>query len=299
MPSAESKALSPEFRKKLEYLRVVARSLQTGRFAALQRSKKLGRGIEFCDHRPYSPGDEFKDIDWNLYGRLDRFMVRLAREETELNLHLVVDCSASMSEGEEDGPSKATFASQVATALAYVALANLDRIHIHPFDDRLHPPLRPPRHKAQAVQVQRYLAQRQGASATSMLEAMRTFASTERSRGIAVVLSDFLAPEGWRPSLDLLRNARFDLGLIQVTAPGEHHVERSGEVLLQDCETGRKRRVRLTEKLSRAYREAFRAHSAALEAYARAHGAFYVQARTDQPFEELVLRTLRSERFLA
>ena len=99
MPSAESKALSPEFRKKLEYLRVVARSLQTGRFAALQRSKKLGRGIEFCDHRPYSPGDEFKDIDWNLYGRLDRFMVRLAREETELNLHLVVDCSASMSEG--------------------------------------------------------------------------------------------------------------------------------------------------------------------------------------------------------
>ena len=89
--------LNPDFLRKLEYLRVLARKVHTGRFSALQRSRKLGRGIDFADHRPYTPGDDFKDIDWNLYGRLDRFMVRLAEEETELNLYLLVDCSKSMS----------------------------------------------------------------------------------------------------------------------------------------------------------------------------------------------------------
>ena len=88
-------SLNPDFLRKLEYLRVVSRKVHTGRFSALQRSRKLGRGIDFADHRPYTPGDDFKDIDWNLYGRLlneARLAVTKAYPEHSSAARLVLRC---------------------------------------------------------------------------------------------------------------------------------------------------------------------------------------------------------------
>lgn len=290
---AEETPLPAEFLRKLEYLRVVARRLHAGRFSALNRSKKLGRGIDFADHRPYAPGDDFKDIDWNLYGRLDRFMVRLAEEETELNLHLLVDCSRSMD------PAKARYARDVAAALSYVALAHLDRVHIWPFGERLLKPLTPPRHKAQAVAVHRYLASIDGGGATDLEGSMRAFAGVARSRGVALVISDFLSPSGWQGAIDVLRSARFEPAMLQVSNPDEAQVPVRGEVLLEDRETGRTLRVRVTERIAAAYRAAFVEHERSLRDYARAHNLFCAHGRSDQPFEEMVLRTMRTERLLA
>ncbi len=285
--------LNPDFLRKLEYLRVVARKVHTGRFSALQRSRKLGRGIDFADHRPYTPGDDFKDIDWNLYGRLDRFMVRLAEEETELNLYLLVDCSKSMSE------AKARYVRQVATALAYVALAHLDRVHVYPFGDGLLRPFSPTRHKAQAVQVYRWLEAAEPVGATNIEVACSSFAGVVRGKGIAIVLSDFLAPGGWQRGLDLLRHGRFEVGILQVSDPDEADAPAKGEVLLADRETGSVRRLRITDRMASEYRKAFLAHGQALQDYARAHNLFYAHGRTDHPFEEMVLHTMRGERLLA
>ena len=293
MTEASQTPLPAELLRKLEYLRVVTRRMHAGRFSALNRSRKLGRGIDFADHRPYAPGDDFKDIDWNLYGRLDRFMVRLAEEETELNLHLLVDCSRSM------GPHKAEYARRVAAALSYIALAHLDRVHVWPFGEKLMKPLKPPRNKTQAIQVHRYLSSVDGGSATDMEGTMRAFAGISRARGIALVISDFLAPDGWQSAIDVLRSARFEPALLQVSNPDEADIATRGEVLLDDRETGRTIRVRVTEKVASAYRAAFLAHGRALNDYARSHNMFFAHGRSDQPFEEMVLRTMRSERLLA
>ena len=296
--------LSSELLRKLEFLRVVSRRLHAGRFAALTRSRKLGRGIDFADHRPYTPGDDFKDIDWNLYGRLDRLMVRLAEEETELNLHLLVDSSASMAapfggiHGQAEGTSKAEYTRRIATALAYIALAHLDRVHIWPFGEGLMKPLSPPRHKAQAAQVYRYLGRVEAGSATDLEAAARGLVSVTHTRGIVLVLSDFLAPGGWQKGLDALRHARFEVGLLQVSAPEDGDVPVRGEVVLVDPETARRRRVRVTERIATAYRRAFAEHGEALQRYARAHKLFYAHGRSDQPFEEMVMHTMRAERLL-
>ena len=285
--------MSPDFLRKLEFLRVVARRVHTGRFSALTRSKKLGRGIDFADHRPYTPGDDFKDIDWNLYGRMDRLMVRLAEEETELNLHLLVDCSASM------GPAKSRYAHEVATALAYVALAHLDRVHVWPFGGGLQPPMSPPRHKAQAVQILRYLDGIEALEETDLEATAKAFAGVSRSRGIALVISDFLAPTGWGRALDLLRHARYEVGILQVSSPEEAEAPHRGEIVLKDRESGRRMRVRVTDRIAQAYKRAFLEHGEALQSYARGHNLFYAHGRSDQPFEEMVLRTMRAERLLA
>ena len=285
--------LSSEFLRKLEYLRVVAKRLQAGRYSALQRSRKMGRGIDFADHRPYTPGDDFKDIDWNLFGRLDRFLIRLAEEETEVHLHLLVDCSASM-----DSP-KGLFVRKTATALAYVALSHLDRVHLWPFADGLRKPLHVPRNKAEAVAIHRALAAEEPGRETDLVGSLKSFVGLTRDKGIALVFSDFLAPGGWQAGFDVLRSARFDAGIVQVFDPEDAEPPATGEVVLIDRETQRPLRVRITDDLAERYRRAFVAHGEGLRHYARSHRLFYAQARSDQPFEELVLGTLRAERLLA
>jgi len=300
--------LSPEFLRKLELLRVTARKVHGGRFSARHRSKKLGQGIDFADYRPYTPGDDFKDIDWNLFGRLDRLMVRLAQEETELQLHLLVDCSRSMSFdageaadslGTANTESKATLARNVATALSYVALARMDRVRVFPFAQALHHPLTPPRSKAQAARIHRYLEGIEEGEGTDLSAVARAFVGVAQQRGVVLVLSDFLSSSGWKPALDILRHARFEPALLQISAPEDSEPPPTGEVILSDAETGRRVRVQVTDGLARAYREAFLDHCEALRSYARSHNLFYGHARTDQPWEEVVLGTMRAERLLA
>ena len=287
-----------DFLRRLQVLRLVSRRLHTGRFAALTRSRKIGTGIDFADHRPYSPGDDFKNIDWTLYGRLDQLMIRLAEEETELNIYLLVDASPSMRFGE---PSKADHAQKVACALAYIGLSHLDRVHLFPFGSDLLRPLTPPRNAAQVVQVWKHLQKAEGVGESSLARAAKAFVSVARTRGIVLVLSDFLMDD-WRAGLDILRSARFEVGMVQVTAPQEVSAPEGAvrrEVQLTDAETGQRRRVRLTPALARRYREMVAMHGEELAAYGRQYRVFHAYAPTDQPFEELILRTFRSQRLLA
>ena len=126
------------FLKTLEHLHMVSRKVFAGNLRAERRTRKVGSGIEFADHRNYARGDDFRYIDWNLYGRLDKLLLRLFEEEEDLSIYILVDCSDSMAIG---APlPKLHYAMQVGAALAYVGLANLDRVAIVPFADRLHRP---------------------------------------------------------------------------------------------------------------------------------------------------------------
>ena len=87
------------FLKTLEHLHMVSRTVFAGNLRAERRTRKVGSGIEFADHRTYARGDDFRYIDWNLYGRLDRLLLRLFEEEEDLHIYILVDCSDSMSIG--------------------------------------------------------------------------------------------------------------------------------------------------------------------------------------------------------
>src|SRR5512143_2013522 len=116
-----------EFQKRLESLSIVSRRVFAGRMRAERRTKKKGSGIEFADHRDYAPGDDFRSVDLNIFQRFSRLLVRLYEEEEDLSIYFVVDCSTSMGFG--DG-KKFDQARRLCAALAYVGLANLDRVTI-------------------------------------------------------------------------------------------------------------------------------------------------------------------------
>src|ERR1700694_164144 len=124
--------LDPPLLRRLEAIALQVRRAVSGQMGGERRSNLRGRSVEFADFRSYSPGDDFRLIDWNAYARLDRFMLRLFVAEQELPLSIFVDLSGSMDWGR---PNKGLTARPLAGAIAYVALAALDRVRLTVFAD--------------------------------------------------------------------------------------------------------------------------------------------------------------------
>src|SRR4051812_24621076 len=125
MASRRELLLSPDFLSQLERLTLHTRRPVRGWTAGQRRSRRSGNSIEFTDYRPYGVGDDLRYVDWNIYGRTDRMVVKLFVDDEELCLHLLVDASASMDWGE---PSKLQWAARMAAALGFVGLAGLERV---------------------------------------------------------------------------------------------------------------------------------------------------------------------------
>src|SRR5918911_875370 len=113
-PVIDDDIFDDEFQRKLEYLAIVSRKVFAGRMRAERRTKKSGSGIEFADHRDYNPGDDFRYLDWNVYQRFGRLLLRLYEEEEDLSIYLLVDSSRSMGFG---APSKFDQARRLCAAL--------------------------------------------------------------------------------------------------------------------------------------------------------------------------------------
>src|SRR5919202_1421902 len=117
--------LSPSFLYTLDHLMLVSRRARAGTFKGERRSPRRGGSVEFADYREYTRGDDFRQIDWNAYARLERLFLRLFVEEEDATVHIIVDASQSMDWGQ---PSKWHYAQRLAAALGYVALVGMDRL---------------------------------------------------------------------------------------------------------------------------------------------------------------------------
>src|SRR5271168_1207574 len=126
--------LDPKFLAQLEQLELVSRKIFLGRMKGERRSKRKGQSVEFADYRNYVIGDDLRFLDWNLYARLDRLFLRLFMEEEDLHFYILLDNSKSMDFG---APTKLHYAKQVAAALGFIGLVNLDRVVVQAFSDRL------------------------------------------------------------------------------------------------------------------------------------------------------------------
>src|SRR5262245_59622196 len=125
-----SALLTPELLRRLEQFQLLAARRAKSSMKGERRSRARGQSVEFADYRNYTPGDDFRYLDWNLYGRLERLFLKLYEEERELPVRIFLDASESMTFGE---PRKFDFARQIAAAIGYVALAGFDRVSVVPF----------------------------------------------------------------------------------------------------------------------------------------------------------------------
>lgn len=283
------------FLKKLEYLHVVSRKIFSGSIRAERRTRKVGSGIEFADHRRYTFGDDFRYIDWNVYGRIDRLLLRLFEEEEDLHIYVLLDCSTSMTIGT---PPKLHYAMQVGAVLAYVALASLDRVAMIPFSNVLGGRMAPTCGKNRIFKVFEFLRGIEPSGTTNLAECMRKFVHQNKRRGLAVLISDFYDPRGFEDGLNTLRYNKFEPFVLQVYDQKEVTPALHGDLTLVDCETGETKEVTVSRSLLEAYQREHERYCGELSDFCTSRAIPYFRTHTGIPFDELVLRIFRSGGFL-
>ncbi|MFO0666466.1 MAG: DUF58 domain-containing protein [Polyangiaceae bacterium] len=293
--AASEELFDDEFQRKLDYLAIISRRVFAGRNRAERRTKKTGSGVEFADHREYQPGDDFRYLDWNVYQKFDKLLLRLFEEEEDLAIYFIIDTSASMAFG---NGAKLRYAKRTAAALAYVGLANLDRVSIVTANEKLSGRMPETRGKARIFKVFRFLQNAKGAGQTALESALRSFVAQNKRRGLAVVLSDLYDPAGFERGINVLRYNKFDPFVIHITDRTEAEPKLSGDVLLYDCETGAEREVTVTRGVLNRFKEAYGEYLTEIEHFCSGRQVPYVRADVSLPFEELVLRVFRRGGFL-
>jgi uncharacterized protein (DUF58 family) len=284
-----------DFQKKLESLSIVSRRVFAGRLRADRRSKKKGSGVEFADHRDYAPGDDFRSVDWSVYQRFGKLLVRLYEEEEDLSIYFIVDSSSSMTFG--DG-KKFDQARRLAAALAYVGLANLDRVTIVSATDAVSARMPTTRGKGRIFKVFEFLSELTPGGTTDLGDAMKTFVAQHKRRGLAVLISDLYDPAGFERGINALRFAKFEPFVLHVVDQREARPALQGDVRLYDCETGEEREVTVTDGLLDDMARAFDDYQRSIERFCISRQVPYFAAEVGLPFDELVLRVFRRGGFL-
>ncbi len=285
-----------EFLGNLERLAIVTKRPFRGVLKGEKRSPKRGSSIEFADFREYVPGDDFRYIDWTLYGRLDRLYLKLYEEEEDLHFYVLLDVSRSMDFG---SPGKFQTAQKLAAALAYIALTGLNRVQLAVFSDRLGARYGPKRGKGSIFPMFDFLANQEPIGPRSDVgRALREFALANRRPGVVCVISDFLFPEGYEPGLSALVGRGFEVGCIQILDRAEINPGMEGDLLLRDSETGEEREVTISPASLRRYKQDMEAYCEGLREWCLARRVNFLTAVTEVDFGDLVLRYLRQRGFL-
>jgi uncharacterized protein (DUF58 family) len=274
--------------RRLDALALVVRRAVKGEMGGERRSMRRGRSPEFADFRSYTPGDDYRLIDWNAYARLDRFMLRLFVAEEELPLNLFVDLSGSMDWGR---PNKAVTARRLAGALAYVALAALDRVRLTVFAAGPASGGAPHRGRHAAQEI---FTRIQSFPVGGPTDYGRLVRPISRQRpGMTVLVTDGLGESPIEPAIDALQLARQEGAVIQLLAPQELEPGWTGDATLRDAETGLEREFTATPVTQAGYRTALLRRTEVIERLARRRGLRFVRLTTDQPVDDMVARTLR------
>ncbi len=294
-PGPQQDLFDDEFQRKLEMLALVSRRVFAGRMRAERRTKKKGSGVEFADHRKYVEGDDFRYVDWNVYQRFGKLLVRLYEEEEDLSIYLIVDCSSSMGFG--DG-RKFDHARRLCAALAYVGLANLDRVTIVGVSDGQLVRMAPTRGKGRIFKVLNFLRELDASGTTELRETLRMFVAQHKRRGLAVLISDLYDPGGFEGGINMLRFNKFEPFVLHIVDAREARPTLKGDVRIYDCETGEERELTVTANMLDKLGQAWEQYAESIERFCASRQVPYFAASVDVPFEELILQVFRRGGFL-
>jgi uncharacterized protein (DUF58 family) len=291
MPETPSKPLlDPQFLAKLEQLELVSRKIFLGLMKGERRSKRKGQSVEFADYRNYVKGDDLRFLDWNLYARLDRLFLRLFMEEEDLHFYLLIDNSLSMDFG---NPSKLLYAKQVAAALAFIGLCNMDRVVIEVFNERLTQSMPAVRGRRSLFRVLDFLQKLEPAGPSNLREALRAFSIKSSGKGVVVLLGDLMDKGGYEDALRYLVARQFDIYVIQVLSQEEIDPELLGDLKLVDIEDDDEAEISVSGPLMQRYKQNLAAYQSALQEYCNRRGITFLFTSNQVPFDRLVLTYLR------
>ncbi len=277
--------LDPAVLAGISGLDLIAKTVVQGFIAGLHRSPDFGFSQEFAEYRAYTPGDDLRHVDWNVYARTERAYLKRYRGETNTRLTLLLDASSSMGYSSHS-VSKIDYARYLAASLFYLANQQRDAAGMLVFDDEVRAFFRP---STRQGQLMRLLHGLEGAEPRARTDFAKPFLHVQdflKRRGLVVVISDFYEdPERAVRTVEPLHFRGNDLVLFHVLDPKEIRPALRDPVILVDMETRESMEV-APEYAHVEYPEKFDAHVALLKEKARRAGIGYFLLPTDRPLDE-------------
>lgn len=233
--------LNPAWLAEIEDYSLLSRLVVEGLLPGLHRSLRHGRGSEFFQYRPYVPGEDIKLIDWRVFAKRGEMIAKTYQEDTNVNVYLVVDASASMGyKGERSGYHKLRYANMTAACIAYLANRQGDRVGLFSYGEEILEWLPPRNGSGHLQRIFKGLASLAPSGASNHRSSWETLTRALPGRGLVVFLSDCLEAENELPELlRFAHSTRYDCFCLQILDPDELDLPHDEALLFEDMEDGR------------------------------------------------------------
>lgn len=284
--------LDPTVLARISDLDLVARTVVDGFVAGLHRSPDFGFSQEFAEYRAYTPGDDLRHVDWNVFARTERAYLKRYRGETNSLLTVLLDASSSMNFASHS-VSKMDYARFIAASLFYLAIQNQrDAAGLIVFDDEVRNYVRPSTRQGQLARLMSGLELAEPRARTNFEKPLNHFQEFLRRRGLVLVLSDFFeSPETIIRTIEPLRFHGNEVVLFHILDPREIRPTLNEPAILVDLET--KERLEVTPEYAHSeYAQKMEAHIADLKSRAQAARMDYFLLSTDRPLDEALAEYL-------
>ncbi|HJQ26370.1 MAG TPA: DUF58 domain-containing protein [Blastocatellia bacterium] len=276
--------LAPEVLARISSLELIARSVVEGFISGLHRSPYLGFSTDFAEHRQYMPGDDLRHLDWKLLGRTDRLYIKKYQSDTNTQIHLLIDASASMNYASQD-VTKLQYAQYLAASLAYLGVRQHDAVGLHTFDEATIEHVPPGSRTGHLRTLLGVIERIQPGGGTRLTEQLHRLAELLTRRGIIVLISDLYdEPAHLMQALEHLRFKGNEVVVFHLLDRQEVEFDFDEPLVLEDAESEEQLHV-LPDVLRDEYRRAMRLHIDALKEGAARSRIDYELLKTSEPLD--------------
>lgn len=282
-------AFDATFLKTLEALNLLARRTLVGDDRAERLTPRKGASLEFADYRRYTPGDEIRYIDWNVYARHGSLFVKEFTAEENVHVSILLDTSRSMDFG-----GKFQAAKELAAALGYIGLSNYDTLSLFTFGSEVRPLKKFLRGKGRVFELLSAIEALQPEGETDMKKAFGLSLPRLRGRSLVLLITDFYDLAGYSDGIRELLSQRFGVHLIHMVSRDEIAPKARGRFSLLDLETGKAKDASILPRTLEAYVRRFRAFCAEVEEFGRSHELAYARVLAEDTLEHRVVEILRA-----
>ncbi len=289
----EQEIFDTEFFNKLNTLKLSIRMRLNKGMGGGRKSTAKGSSVEFSDFREYMLGDDIRRIDWNAYGRLDKLYIKQYMEEKEGIFNVFIDTSKSMDYGEY---KKSVRAQQLAGALAYIILNNLDRVYVTQVREGQLTVGKGVTGRTSYRKVMQDIQSMEFNGNTRLNDAIKSRNITQR--GVSIIISDFLDPVGVEDAIKYLLYKKQEIVLIQVLAREEVDVTLEGTVNLTDIETGEEMKITVTKSVIDRYMTELQGLKNNLEKMAKKYHMTYMSTVSDESFDKVLFEGFKNTGFI-
>lgn len=277
----------PSFIRRLDSLYLLARKVLNGSLQADRKSTRRGTGVTFADYSEYYFGADYRAIDWRVFARFENLIIKLFEVEEDATIHILLDCSRSME-------AKFLVARQLAAALGYIALNNLDRLSVYGLGETLTPILGRTRGRGAVMPYLRNLESTTTIPGdTAFNHACRLFQVKHRRRAVVIVISDFLFPDGFDDGLNFLQWHKHDIYCLQIQSDEDIKCPWKGDVDLECVESGQRHRMTITSREVALYEQAIADWNSNLKRSCARRGIGLAATTPEIPFDRVIQDLLR------